>query len=190
MKKVYILFSRTDTIPAKAIRLFTPGPFSHISIAIRPDTGGFYSYARRKINNPFISGLISEDTHKNIFAKYPDTPAALYELEVTDEAYDSIQNQICYYWEHEKEATYNFAGMVPMLLGIPIRRKFKFTCSQFVAECQRYKTAQEPVHHEAERFSCHKRAETRLQGVPERLPFSAGGAGAGKRADRRLKESA
>ena len=133
MKKVYILFSRTDTIPAKAIRLFTTGPFSHISIAIRPDTGGFYSYARRKINNPFISGLIAEDTHKNIFAKYPDTPAALYELEVTDEAYDSIQSQICYYWEHEKEATYNFAGMVPMLLGIPIRRKFKFTCSQFVA---------------------------------------------------------
>ena len=32
-----------------------------------------------------------------------------------------------------KKAKYNFLGMIPLAIGIRIRRKFRLTCSQFVA---------------------------------------------------------
>ncbi len=133
MKKIYVLLSRTNTLPARIIRVFTSGEFSHTSISLCPRTDHFYSYARRKMNNPMIAGFISEDIHTKVFAKYPDTHCAVYCLEVSDQGYERAKKLIRYFRAHRKEATYNFLGAATLKAGLTLKRKYKFTCSQFVA---------------------------------------------------------
>lgn len=133
MKKIYILLTRTDTIPARIIRKFVKGEFSHTSISFLPRTDKFYSFARRKINNPMFAGFISEDIHTKVFAKYPNAHSALYCLDVEDDAYERATDIIRDFREHRKEATYSFVGAVGMKIGLKIKRGYKFTCSQFVA---------------------------------------------------------
>lgn len=133
MKKIYFLLSRTNTVPARVIRVFAKGEFSHVSVALYPRTDKLYSYARRHINNPLFAGFISEDIHTKVFARYPDAHCAVYELEVSDEGYERAKKLIRYFRNHRKEATYNFLGAFLVKIGLPIKRKHKFTCSQFAA---------------------------------------------------------
>lgn len=133
MKKIYILLSRTDTIPARFIRKFAKGEFSHVSVSLLPRTDHFYSYARRHINNPMFAGFISENIHTKVFARYPDAHCAVLSISVTDEGYERAKKLIRYFRAHRKEATYNFIGAATVKLGLSLKRKYKFTCSQFAA---------------------------------------------------------
>ena len=133
MKKIYILLSRTNTIPARFVRSFTSGEFSHVSISLLPRTDTFYSYARRNINNPLLAGFIAEDIHANIFAKYPNTHCAVYSLDVSDEGYDKARQVIKNLTINKKKAKYSFLGALATRFGLKINRKYRFTCSQFCA---------------------------------------------------------
>ncbi len=133
MKKLYVLLSRTDTVPARFIRMFAKGEFSHASVSLYPRTDCFYSYARRHINNPMFAGFISEDVHTKVFARYPYAHCAVYEIEVSDEGYERAKSLIRYLRANKKEATYSFLGALTVKLGLKIKRKNKFTCSQFTA---------------------------------------------------------
>ena len=133
MKKIFILLSRTNTIPARFIRTLTVGEFSHVSISLLPRTDTFYSYARRKIKNPLFSGLVSENIHTKVFAKYPDTHCAVYSLNVSDEGYNKARHIIKTFTKNKDKATYSFLGAAAMRIGIKVKRKYKYTCSQFAA---------------------------------------------------------
>jgi len=133
VKQVYILLTRTDTIPSTVIRKVTPGTFSHSSISLTPRHDGFYSYARRRLHNFLIAGIVTENIHTFVYAKYPNCHCVLLSLDVSDEGYEKMQKHVDFYMENYKRAKYNFLGAIPMRLGIRIPRKFHFVCSQFVA---------------------------------------------------------
>ncbi len=133
MKKIYILLSRTDTVPAKIIRKFAKGEFSHTSVSLYPRTDKFYSFARRKLNNPLFAGFISEDIHTKVFARYPDAHCALFSVNVTEEGYQRAKKLIAHFINNKEKATYSFLGALMMRLGLRMHRRYKFTCSQFVA---------------------------------------------------------
>ncbi len=133
MKQIYILLSKTETIPSQWIYKMTRGKYTHTSLSLTPQTDGFYSYARRKPNNPLFAGLIRENIHSNTFARYPNCHCTLLQISVSEEGYDRIRRAVDHYWEHYEEATYNFLGLLPLRMGISIPRKYKLTCSQFVA---------------------------------------------------------
>ena len=133
MKQVYILLSRTGTVPSKFIHKMTGGEFTHVSIALLPTTDQLYSYARRKLNNPLNAGFVVENIHTHVFARYPDCNCTLYALTVSDEAYLRMQKQIRFFMKHYQKATYNFLGAVALRFGIRWRRQLRLTCSQFVA---------------------------------------------------------
>lgn len=133
MKKIYILLSRTNTIPARVIRKFARGEFSHVSISLVPRTDCLYSYARRHLKNPMFAGFISENIHTKVFARYPEAHCAVLSVDVSDDGYEKAKKLIRYFRSHRKEATYNFLGAATMKLGLSLKRKYKFTCSQFAA---------------------------------------------------------
>ena len=133
MKKIYILLSRTGTVPSRVIHWFKGGDFTHTSISLEPRTDRFFSYARRKLNNTLIAGFIVEDIHKGVFSFYPNCKCRVYELEISDEAYKSIQNQIAYYMEFYEKAKYNFFGLFTAIFGVSTKNALRHTCSQFVA---------------------------------------------------------
>ena len=76
------------------IHLAKGGTFTHASLSITPSTDNFFSYARRKIKNPFNAGLIVENIHTEVFAQYPQCHSAVYELEVSDEAYEKMNQNV------------------------------------------------------------------------------------------------
>lgn len=133
MKQVYILLSRTGTVPSHLIYTITKGTFTHTSLALTPETNRFYSYARRTMKNPLNAGFIIEDTHTQVFSLYPNCHCALYALNVSDEAYEKMQKAVDFFASNYDKAKYNFGGMLPLRLRIRIRRKLRLTCSQFVA---------------------------------------------------------
>ncbi len=133
MKDIYIFLTRTGTVPARMIHVFKGGTFTHTSLSMTPSTDCLYSYARRKIKNPLVAGLIIENIHTEVFAMYPTCHCALYRLTVSDVAYDRMMKEITHYMNNYKRAKYNFLGLLPLALGIKIRRKYRLTCSQFVA---------------------------------------------------------
>ena len=133
MKKIYILLSRTDTIPARIIRTFAKGEFSHVSVSLFPRTDCFYSYARRHVNIPLFAGFISEDIHTKVFARYPECHCALFSVDVSDEGYERAKELIKNLRHNRRKATYSFLSMATIKMGIPLKRKYKFTCSQFAA---------------------------------------------------------
>ena len=47
---IYVLLSRTHTMPARLIRLFTGEPYSHTSIALDIELKSLYSFARKHIH--------------------------------------------------------------------------------------------------------------------------------------------
>ena len=135
MKQVYVLLSKTDTVTSKMVYFFTRGTYTHTSLAITPRTDEFYSYARRRLYNFLIAGAMKEDLHTFVFARFPESRCVLYEIDVTDEDYERIKAQIDFCMDNYDRATYSFIGAAFTRLGIVWHRKYKFTCSQFVAEC-------------------------------------------------------
>ena len=135
IKQVYVLLARTETVTSRIVHTFTRGTFTHASLALTPETDRFYSYARRRLYNFLIAGIIIENLHTFVFARFPDSNCALYELDVSDEDYDRIKAQVELCMDNYDRATYSFLGAGLMRLGIIWRRKYKFTCSQFVAVC-------------------------------------------------------
>ena len=81
-KSVYILLSKTKTIPSNLIKLFTREPYSHTSLALDISLNEMYSFARRGMYNPFNGGFISENIEKGIFGKHKGTRCTVYELKV------------------------------------------------------------------------------------------------------------
>ena len=133
MKKLYVLLSKTQTRPSRFIHHFTGGAFTHVSLALTPETDRFYSFARRSLRNPFKAGMIVENTNTMIFALFPDCPCALYEIEVSDEGYAKAEQIVKMRLSNYKKSKYNFFGALLLRWGIRIKRKWKLVCSQFVA---------------------------------------------------------
>ena len=133
MKKIYILLSRTGTLPSRLIHLSLGGAFTHASIALTPETDKLFSFARRTLHNPLNAGFILEDTQTFVFAKHPEGICAVYALDVSEDAYKNMEKILCSFILEKHRYGYNFLGAIPSKLGIKWSRKYHFTCSQFVA---------------------------------------------------------
>lgn len=132
MRYIYILLSRTGTVVSRAIGTVTGDSFTHVSISLDRDLSLMYSFARRKVNNPIIGGFIHEDIDTGIFARNPDCPCRVYRLAVSDRDYRRIAGRIAFMDEHRGMYGYNILGLLLCAAGIPLRRRRKFYCSQFV----------------------------------------------------------
>lgn len=132
-RQVFILLSRTETVPARMIRALKGEGYSHVSLALEPATDKFYSFARRRLHNPLVAGFVVENIHAGVFANYPTCRSALYSLDVSEEAYRSISETINHFISNYDSAKYSFVGMFALAFGIKLKQKRKFTCSQFVA---------------------------------------------------------
>ncbi len=142
--KIYIVDSFTNTVPGRIIKgraalkfwnRWDGDTYSHTSLSRDIKLGNMMSLARREINNPFNCGFIKEDIREGIFGLNKDkSRIAVMELPVTKAQYDSISEQMDYYWEHKDEYQYNFLGIISMLIitrGLSFENKF--FCSEWVA---------------------------------------------------------
>lgn len=130
---IYIVLSQTGTVPAKLIKFYTRNPYAHASIAFDSDLSEMYSFARRGIWNPFNSGFIKEDFNSGIFGRYESTRCSIYKIEVTSEQYERIRSIIGVFKNDSLSYSYNYLGILGVVLHHPIARRKRYFCSQFVA---------------------------------------------------------
>ncbi len=133
-KYIYLVFSHSGTIVSKAIKFATKQRYSHVSISVNPKLDILYSFARRKIHNPFNAGFVSEDFDKGIFARLPNIKCKIYKVKVDDIKYNNVCDIIQNFNENKEKYDYNILGLFSPLTGVPFARENHYFCSQFVAE--------------------------------------------------------
>ena len=89
-KSVYILLSKTKTLPSQVIKMWTKEPYAHTSLALDIELNEMYSFARKHLRNPFNCGFISEDITKGVFGRDVETVCRVARLRVTSAQYKRI----------------------------------------------------------------------------------------------------
>ncbi len=132
-KKIYILISKTHTVPSRIIKLWTKEPYAHTSLALDIELREMYSFARKGIHNPFNCGFIYENIETGIFGRDTDTTCVVFELSITEEQYENLQIELEKFKSNIKKFRYNYWGIVGVMANKAVERKYNFFCSQFVA---------------------------------------------------------
>ena len=132
---IYVLLSRTHTVPARLIRFFTGEPYSHTSIAmdIEFELREMYSFARKHVYNPFDCGFIDEDIESGIFGMDKSIRCSVYAVPVTEEQYRHVKQEIDVFVKNREEYKYNYTGLVSIMFGKNTEDGKHFFCSQFVS---------------------------------------------------------
>lgn len=132
-KNIYILISKTSTVPSKIIKMWTREPYAHTSLALDIELNEMYSFARKGLRNPFNCGFISEDITKGIFGRDIDTKCVVFELTVTKEQHELILKQLEQFKNNASRYRYNYKGIFGVTFNKAIEREYNYFCSQFVA---------------------------------------------------------
>ena len=141
MKSIYILLTRSGTAISRVIALTTADPYTHASISFCRELKPLYSFSRKNPARPLPAGLREEPLTKGFFARYRYIPCALYELRVRDEVYETAKKTVEKMMCEQSKWQYSILGLPLCWLGIPFRRRYRYFCSQFVAEVLRQSEA-------------------------------------------------
>ena len=123
---IYILLLRYPDVFSVLFRLFTRCKYNHVSIGVSGSNGIFYSYVTK--------GFRKEFPRRHPTFKQHEVPCKLYQVEVSNESYNSAKAVL---EDHEKQANrfkYNFLGVILCLLRIVRPIKNRYFCSQFVSD--------------------------------------------------------
>lgn len=133
-RKLFILLSHSGSFVSKCIGIYTRKPYSHVSIALDINLEEVYSFARLKPHNPLIGGFVREDVDHGTFSVYPNTICELYSINITNGQFDQLVKEIRRFTHSDHRYGYNYLGVLGLALNNPIKRKYNYFCSQFVAE--------------------------------------------------------
>jgi hypothetical protein len=133
-KKIYILLTRTNTLISRIIATVTGTRFTHAALSLDYRLTRLYSFGRLYTYYPFIGRFKHEQTSSGVYGRFRRSPCALFELQVSEYSYDSISARIAELIRHRDRYKYNFIGLFGNYVGQPIRRKYHYFCSEFVAD--------------------------------------------------------
>ncbi len=133
-RKIYILLTYSGTVLSKIIKMFTREPYSHVSVSLDVDLDELYSFGRKVPTNPLFAGFVKEDVINGVYAQFPKTKCALYEVKISEDNYEKLLLELEKFKSCKDKYKYNLAGLLGYLLNKPIDREYRYFCSQFVSE--------------------------------------------------------
>lgn len=133
MESIYLVLTATGTLFSRFLGLFTGARYNHISICIDDDIEEFYSFGRKIVWFPLLGGFVVERADKGLYKVFADTACLIYKLEVEASQYESLKASIKSFKENQQIFKYNLIGLLGVMLNIPLRRKNRYFCTQFVA---------------------------------------------------------
>lgn len=129
-KQIYILLSNPRTIVAKMIGLYTRAPFNHASIAFDSQLRTVYSFGRKHPLIPVYGGFVKENIHCGVFEK---ATCAVYSCTVSTETYNKMRAYVQKFEENNELYSYNFLGILGIILNMELGGENSYFCSQFVS---------------------------------------------------------
>jgi len=143
MKSIYLVFTATGTLFSRCIGLYTKARYNHVSLCLNPEINEFYSFGRKIYWFPLIGGFVIEHIDSGLYKAFKETTCAVYRLDIDDNKYMLLGKYVQMFIKNRRRFSYNILGLVGVMLNIPLKRKNKYFCTQFVATMlQRSK-----VHH-------------------------------------------
>lgn len=133
LKKIYIMLTRSETILSRIVHLVTADSYTHASLAFEDDKFTFYSSSRKNGRTLFPAGPCCEHLSRGYFARHPQIPCKIYELEVDNEIYDRAKNMAREFTMNQN-LRFNIIGLLLCRFNIKFSRYNHFFCSQFVGD--------------------------------------------------------
>lgn len=134
MESIYLVLTATGTLFSRCIGLYTKARYNHVSLCLDSGINEFYSFGRKIRWFPLIGGFVVEHIDSGLFKAFGKTTCAIYRLDIFDEKYEVLQQSINAFISNKKKYGYNLIGLVGIMLNIPLKRKNKYFCTQFVAD--------------------------------------------------------
>ncbi len=131
-KCVYILVSKTATLPSNIIKQWTKEPYAHTSLAMDIELNEMYSFARKRLRNPFDCGFITEDITKGVFGRDTETTCRVARLWITSKQHKKLIKILDKFKADKDLYKYNYLGIVGVVFNKSVERKYNYFCSQFV----------------------------------------------------------
>jgi len=132
MKSIYLLLTRSASVPSRLIGLLTDEPFTHVSLAFEPDLSVLYSFARKYPAVPLPAGLMEEYLDRGFYRKQGDIPCALLRMDVPDKIYYRAKTLVYNMLQRRESYRYSLLGLLFCRLRIPFEAPDRYFCSQFV----------------------------------------------------------
>lgn len=167
--KLYILLIRSNSILSRLIYKVTKAEFTHASIGVSEDCRKLYSFARKYTYVPLPAGFVMEGIDHGLMGKSPKAPCALYEVSVSNEAYESINQHLNEMLKHSWKYRYRLSGLIQCYFKHEYDSTEHFFCSQFVAyiltlygviQPQKHVSLYQPVD-----FTCQPELKLRYKGT-------------------------
>ncbi len=133
-KNIYIVLSRTGTIPARLIRKATHTEYSHSSICFDDELKTYYSFGRKVAFTPLIGGFIKESPETGLYKKYNKCKMCVLKIEVDEGKYNEIKDYVEKMYENRGKYRYNYIGVLLAWINKNFKRKRHFYCSEFIAD--------------------------------------------------------
>ncbi|WP_352418311.1 hypothetical protein [Proteiniborus sp.] len=132
-RTIYILLTNTGSFPTKIIKAYTKAPYNHVAISFSKDLRRFYSFGRKKYNNPLWGGFVIESIDSEIYEYFSETTCSIFSLEVDRGIYYRMKKVIKQFEKEKDKYVYSFIGLLGVIVKVPIEREYGYFCSQFVA---------------------------------------------------------
>ena len=132
MKKIYLILTHTGTTLSTIIKCYTKDEFSHVSIALDKELNTMYSFGRLRPNNPFIGGFVHEGIDFGTFKRFKNTQSEIYSLEIADNKYEKIKEEIKEFESNKEKYKFNIIGLFAVSINKKIHYKDTFYCAEFV----------------------------------------------------------
>lgn len=130
---IYVVVTSTGTSVAKAIRVVTKMPYSHVSVTDDPSLRELYSFCRNYRLSPLPATFNTEFIGEGTFGQFQNIPCEIYEIPLSEENYETFQLIIAHFKNCRKEFSYSLIGLLRVKMQIEKELRTKFVCSQFVA---------------------------------------------------------
>lgn len=133
MASIYLVLTATGTLFSRCIGLYTRARYNHVSLCLDSRINEFYSFGRKIRWFPLIGGFVVEHKDSGVFKAFGETTCAIYRLDISAEEFESLDKEIALFIRNRKLYGYNLIGLVGVMFNMPMKRKNKYFCTQFVA---------------------------------------------------------
>ena len=132
-KYVYVVFSSTQYMIAKCIRLLTRHRYNHVSISLDGNLQTLYSFARRYEDTPFCGGFVVE-TPERYMRRNVAATVQICAIPVTDTQHATIRAHLETYQADATDYVYNYIGALTFLFRRRVALEKCHTCVDFATE--------------------------------------------------------
>ena len=110
----------------------TKSEYTHAAISLDKNFDQLYTFSRRYKRLLLPAGFVVESAYEGLMGDSDDMSCAVYELQITDEAYEKLIRLFRHMDYHKKKYRYSILGLPMCFFKRRFERKGYYFCSQFV----------------------------------------------------------